>query len=550
MLQLTNKASGNKASFPGKKTDRTIRQLATREENCLESNEKQKILDVLFESEAQKKAIFDGFSGILILFDHQMKAQWLNRTIYQKYPEAVGKTCHEIFCTKNDKCSSCALTKCLRSGNIESSTQRIGVFGKDGDETVFDITASPVKDRNGKVSGVIVIAQNVTEQYRLERQLRHTQKMEAIGTLAGGVAHDFNNVLTPIMGYSEIIRLKLKKDGFGDNVVYDYLEEILKASKRAKSLVEQVLTFSRSVEKRAVLQYLHPIVKEVMRLMRVTLPSTIVIKEEVNEHCGRVLIDPVQIHQVLINLCTNAAHAMVGRHGLLTVKLDKGTPTPGGREWLELTVADTGSGIEAEHLDRIFEPYFSTKEKTSGTGMGLAMVHGIISRQGGNIKVESAIGEGSVFRVCLPVAKKETAVGQVVSLGDLQGGSGSILLVDDEEQVVQVTGEILQSLGYRVVGRTSSQDALQLFSRSVHDFDLVITDLTMPGLTGLELSEGLKRLRPDIPIILFTGYSDQVSKDAAIKAGIDEYCMKPISMRELSAVVGRFLGTDTAPPRS
>lgn len=509
----------------------------------MELSDKQAILDALRESQAQKKAIFDGFSGILILFDDQMKAQWISKTAFLKYPDAIGKTCHEIFCAKNDKCTVCAFNRSLQSGRIESSTQRTGVFGKDGDETVFDITASPVKGKNGEVSGVIGIAENVTEQYRLERQLRHTQKMEAIGTLAGGVAHDFNNVLTPIMGYSEIIRLKLKRDGFGDQVVYDYLEEILKASKRAKALVEQVLTFSRSTEKKAVLQYMHPIVKEVMKLMRVTLPSTIAIKEEINEQCGRVLIDPVQIHQVLINLCTNAAHAMGGRHGVLTVTLDKVASHINGRDSLELTVADTGSGIEEEFLDRIFEPYFSTKEKTRGTGMGLAMVHGIVSRQGGSITVESAIGEGSVFRVQLPIAQKETVVEQILSLGDLQGGAGRILLVDDEEQVVQVTGEILQSLGYKVVGRTVSQDALQLFSRTPEAFDLVITDLTMPGLTGLELSEGLKKLRPDIPIILFTGYSDQVSKDDAYAAGIDEYCMKPISMRELATVVGRFLGT-------
>lgn len=510
----------------------------------MELSDKQAVLDALFESESQKKAIFDGFSGILILFDHEMKAQWINRAIYRDYPDAIGKTCHEIFCSKNKKCGTCAFHMSLRSGKIESSTQRTGRFGKDGDETVFDITASPVKDQKGHVSGVIVIAQNVTEQYRLERQLRHTQKMEAISTLAGGVAHDFNNVLTPIMGYSEIIRLKLKKDGFEDVLVFDYLEEILKASKRAKSLVEQVLTFSRSIEKKAVLQYMHPIVKEVMRLMRVTLPSTIVIKEEVNEHCGRVLIDPVQIHQVLINLCTNAAHAMTGKHGILTVKLDYATEKKDDRDWLELTVADTGSGIEAKLLDRIFEPYFSTKEKTSGTGMGLAMVHGIVSRQGGNIKVESTVGEGSIFRVNLPVAKKEGSLEQVLSLGELQSGTGRILLVDDEEQVVQVTGEILQSLGYSIVGRTSSVEALKLFSSSPNDFDMVITDLTMPGLTGLELSERLKKARPDIPIILFTGYSDQISKDAAMEAGINEYCMKPISMRELSTVVGRFLGNN------
>ncbi|NOR26714.1 MAG: response regulator [Desulforhopalus sp.] len=522
----------------------TSENLRNNEGTLLNSSEKQVILNALFESEAQKKAIFEGFCGILILFGQDMKAQWINKGVYQKYPDAIGKTCHEIFCSQTDKCGSCAFQKSLQSGKIESSTQRIGIFGRDGDETVFDITASPVKDRNDKVSGLIVIAQNVTEQYRLERQLRHTQKMEAIGTLAGGVAHDFNNVLTPIMGYTEIIRLKLRQDGFSDKAVYDYLEQILKASKRAKSLVEQVLTFSRSIEKKAVLQYMHPIVKEVMKLMRVTLPSTIVITEEVSEQCGRVLIDPVQIHQVLINLCTNAAHAMVGRHGMLKVKLDKVLPAGDGREWLELSVSDTGSGIEAELLDRIFEPYFSTKEKTSGTGMGLAMVHGIISRQGGRIDVESEIGKGSVFRVHLPVVQRETANEQAGALGNLQSGSGTILLVDDEEQVVQVTGEILQSLGYEIVGRTSPQDALQLFSSSPHDFDLVLTDLTMPGLTGLELSERMKGLRPDIPIILFTGYSDQVSKDAAVEAGINEYCMKPISMRDLSIVVGRFLGTD------
>ncbi len=508
----------------------------------MKSNDIQEIQDALYESQAQKKAIVEGFNGILILFDRDMRAQWVNREIQKRYPDAIGKSCGEIFCSKAEKCTSCAFRRCLSSGAIERSTQRTGIYGADGDETVFDITASPVKDRHGKISGMIGIAQNVTEQYRLERQLRHTQKMEAIGTLAGGVAHDFNNILTPIMGYTEIIRLKMKQDGFGDQAVYDYLEEILKAAKRAKSLVEQVLTFSRSVEKKEVLLYVHPIVKEVMKLMRSTLPSTIVISEEINEQCGRVFIDPVQIHQVLINLCTNAAQAMAGRHGMLKVKLGLAPPTGDGRDWLELSVSDTGTGIEEKMLDRIFEPYFTTKEKTSGTGMGLAMVHGIISRQGGFIKVESEVGKGSVFRVFLPIAQKETAIEQVVSLGDLKTGSGKILLVDDETQVVQVTGEILQSLGYTVVGKTSPKEALKLFVEDPYRFDLLITDLTMAELTGLELSEKVKEKRPDIPIVLITGYSDQVSKNAAVEAGISEYCMKPISMRELANIVGKFLG--------
>jgi len=500
------------------------------------------IIDALFDSEAQKRAIVEGFSGILILFDREMKAQWVNKATHTRYADAIGKSCHDIFCSKGEKCGACAFQRCVKSGKIESSVQKTGIFGVDGDELVFDITASPVINKEGGVAGIIGIAQNVTEQFRLERQLRHTQKMEAIGTLAGGVAHDFNNVLTPIMGYTEIIRLKMKQDGFSDQAVFDYLEEILKAAKRAKSLVEQVLTFSRSIEKKEVLQYIHPIVKEVMKLMRATLPTTIVIQEKINERCGRVFIDPVQIHQVLINLCTNASHAMAGRHGVLRVTLDLTPQTGDGKEWLELSVADTGCGIEEQLLDRIFEPYFTTKEKTSGTGMGLAMVHGIVSRQGGFIKVESELGQGSNFRVFLPVAQKETAIEQIVALGDLQCGSGKILLVDDEDQVVQVTGEILQSLGYAVVGKTSPREAIAVFSKDPRQFDMLITDLTMAELTGLELSEQVKALRPDIPIILITGYSDQVSKDAAIIAGIDEYCMKPISMRELSIIVGKFLG--------
>ncbi len=495
----------------------------------------------LYVCEAEKRAIVEGFSGILILFDRDMKAKWVNDATKKLSPEAIGKSCDQIFCARSAVCNSCACPRSLAGGTIETATLRTGIFGHDGDETIFEITASPVRGQDGEISGTIVIAHNVTEQYRLERQLRHTQKMEAIGTLAGGVAHDFNNVLTPIIGYTEIIRLKLTQDGFGDGAVFDYLEEILKASKRAKSLVEQVLTFSRSIEKRETLQALHPIVKEVVKLLRVTLPATITIREEVDEQCGKVLIDPVQLHQVLINLCTNAAHAMAGSHGRLTVRLARVPAGADGREWLELSVADTGSGIAEELLDRIFEPYFTTKEKTSGTGMGLAMVHGIVSRQGGSIKVESEVGKGSLFRVFLPVAKREAGIEQVVSLTDLVTGSGHILLVDDEQQVVQVTGEILQSLGYTVHTRTSSHDALELFAENPKTFDLLLTDLTMPGLTGLELSIKVKAIRPELPIILFTGYSDQVSKKAAVAAGIDEYCMKPISMRQLSQIVGRFL---------
>jgi signal transduction histidine kinase len=506
----------------------------------LDLTDKLELLAALKDSEAQKKAIVDGFSGILILFDTNLVAQWVNEATRQQFPDAIGHHCHEIFCAKNGQCKGCAFTRSLETGQIETTTQRVEIHGGQTDEIIFDITASPVSNEAGKITGIIIIAQNVTEKYILEKQLRHTQKMEAIGTLAGGVAHDFNNVLTPIMGYTEIIRLKLEQDGYEGDRVYSYLAEILKASKRAKSLVEQVLTFSRSIEKKAVHQFLHPIIKEVMKLMRMTLPSTLTIIEEVDENCGRVLIDPVQIHQVLINLCTNASHALNGKHGTLVVRLAALPPSGDGEKWVELSVADSGSGIDPEDLERIFEPYFSTKEKTRGTGMGLAMVHGIINAQGGHIDVESEVGKGTVFKIRLPMVTYEPSP-VMADLGELKGGQGRVILVDDEAQVVQVTGEILKNLGYGVVGKTSPEEALELFSSSPDDFDLVLTDLTMPGLTGLELSRRIKCIRTDIPIVLFTGYSDLVSKEEAKEAGIDEYCMKPISMRDLSTVLAKFL---------
>lgn len=507
----------------------------------MDLTDRESILVALKECEAEKKAIVDGFSGLLILFDTNLIAQWVNDTTHKEFPGAVGKHCYDIFCSKGEQCKTCAFSKCLESGRIETTTQRISMEGVAKDDTVFDIAASPVYDAERNVTGIIIIAHNVTEKYALEKQLRHTQKMEAIGTLAGGVAHDFNNVLTPIMGYTEIVRLKLENDTYQGDKVYTYLDEILKASKRAKLLVEQVLTFSRSSEQKAIYQFLHPIVKEVMKLMRVTLPTTIKILEEVDENCGRVLIDPVQIHQVMINLCTNASHAMDGSHGMLTVKLKPIPSLDGGQDWVELSVADNGGGIAPEDLERIFEPYFSTKEKTRGTGMGLAMVHGIINAQGGTIEVESEVGRGSRFIIRLPVVRN-VPVAPVLDLGELKGGSGQVMLVDDEEQVVQVTGEILKNLGYDVVGKTSAKEALELFASSPEEFDLVLTDLTMPGLTGLELSTRIKSIRADIPIVLFTGYSELVSREAATAAGIDEYCMKPISMRQLSVVMLKFLG--------
>lgn len=500
------------------------------------------VKNALYASESEKQAILDGFPGILCLFDVEEKLIWANDKLLDMHSNPVGKTCHQIFCGKEKSCNTCAVPLSLSRGTMQSTIQQFEMLTSSGEERVYELTGTPVKDNAGTVLSVVVIGRDVTEKNKLEKQLRHTQKMEAIGTLAGGIAHDFNNVLTPIMGYSEIIRMNILSGATKDEkTLLEYLDGILKAAKRAKSLVEQILTFSRSAEQKESPQNIQPIVKEVMKLMRVTLPRTITIREDIDEKCGRVSVDPTKIHQILINLCTNSSHAMDGEHGTLTVKLAASEPDSSGKDWLCLSVADTGSGIPQEVQHRIFEPYFTTKEKSRGTGMGLAMVHGIVSRMGGHIDINSTPGKGTIFSVYLPVSNQPIRIDQVINTTDFQRGSASVLVVDDEAQVVRVTSELLASLGYKVTSRTSPLSALSLVSDNPEGFDLVLTDQIMPELTGVELSRKIKRIRADLPIVLFTGYSDKLSAVDAQKAGIIRYCMKPVSLKDLSIILHETL---------
>lgn len=507
----------------------------------LEFSELNAIKTALQVSESEKQAILEGFPGILCLFDTDEKLIWGNGKVRELSEDPIGKTCHELFCRQCQPCQSCAVPKSLLTGKSQTTIQQFEVQTCGGEERVYELTGTPVRDSDGQIVSVVVIGRDVTEKTRLEKQLRHTQKMEAIGTLAGGIAHDFNNVLTPIMGYSEVIRLNLMRDANADEMVLEYLDGIIRAAKRAKSLVEQILTFSRASEQKESLQYIQPIVKEALKLLRVTLPTTIIIEEDIEDQCGIVSVDPVQIHQILLNLCTNSAHAMAGNHGTLTVKLERDRVDDSGQGWLKLTVADTGCGIPPETLDRIFEPYFTTKEKSRGTGMGLALVHGIINRMGGRIEVASEVGVGTSFEIYLPVSRKRTRIDQVVNTADLVRGQGHILLVDDESQVVEVTGELLTSIGYKVTGCTSPFEAVRLFSRAPGQFDLLLTDLTMPELTGVELSKAIKEIRSDLPVVLFTGYSDLLSREEVERAGISKYCMKPVSLKDLSKMIHQCL---------
>jgi PAS domain S-box-containing protein len=402
----------------------------------------------------------------------------------------------------------------------------------------------PVYSPEGKNLGRRVSNRDITlykkaeaEKSDLEVQLRQAQKMEAIGTLAGGIAHDFNNILSPIIMYTEIAMGML-----GDNEeLRPILENVHKASKRAADLVKQILTISRQTERQQLLMQLGPIVKESLKLLRASLPATIEIRQEDFTERDWIMADPTEIYQIVMNLCTNAAHAMTANTGVLTVglgnlaleqeqKVHGITMQPGN--YLALTIRDTGSGISPEIMERIFEPYFTTKAVGQGTGLGLAVVHGLVKNYGGGINVLSEPGKGTTFQVLLPIVEAEAEV-EPENLLPLPAGKERILLIDDESDIVAAAKIILEQVGYEVEGVTSSPEALEAFRAKPKKFDLIITDLTMPQLAGLDLAEEFLSVRPDIPIILCTGYSESITLEKARAMGIRQIILKPIMPAQL-----------------
>ncbi|MFH1020715.1 MAG: PAS domain S-box protein [Pseudomonadota bacterium] len=364
-----------------------------------------------------------------------------------------------------------------------------------------------------------------TEKEKLETQLRQAQKMEAIGTLAGGIAHDFNNLLSPIIGYSELLLMERT----ADSTVTQMIQEILTAANRAKELVKQILTFSRRSEHKLAPLMVQPVIKEALKLLRSSIPSNIEIQQNINPECGTVLADPVQIHQIIMNLCTNAYQAITGQSGIISVSLapvilaqadiaSKVGLQPG--HYLKLVVEDNGEGIDPESLKRIFEPYFTTKKKGKGTGLGLAVVHGIVKNYGGEINVYSEPGKGTRFNIYLPVASTETPQEKERLEKPLQTGTEKLLLVDDEEQITQHGQIFLETLGYQVTSCNDPTEAFSLFSNEPNRFDLVITDMTMPKMTGALLSQKLLTVRKDLPIIMCTGFSETMDAETAKQFGI------------------------------
>lgn len=390
------------------------------------------------------------------------------------------------------------------------------------------------------------------EKNQLEEQLRIAQKMEALGTLAGGIAHDFNNILAIILGYQELVLLDLKKG----TALHGYLKEALVACNRARELVKQILTFSRKNKQELRPLQISLIIKEALKMLRSSLPANIDILQEIEKDLPNVLADPTQIHQVMMNLCTNAAQAMTkDEGGVLTVilrmekncdkkyaKENNNANNPGG--YIRLTVKDTGYGMAPEIMDRIFDPYFTTKKQNEGTGLGLAVTHGIITSCGGMIFVDSVVGEGACFDIYLP-AVSDTLPATKEEDSFLLTGKGRILLIDDEISIVEIGKGLLEKLGYEISASTSSIDALAIFQKDPGYFDLVISDIMMPDMTGEMLARKLIEIRSDIPVILCTGFSDNMTEEKAQKMGITALVMKPLMAGELARVVQKGMEKTT-----
>ena len=418
------------------------------------------------------------------------------------------------------------------------------------DGHTFFITLQPVVE-SGYVNayGLDITKRKKAEKEKmeLELQLSQKQKMEAVGTLAGGIAHDFNNILGAMQGYLELTLDDLPED----SSVRDHLEQMMSCVDRAAKLVKQILTFSRKdqqeQEKEPV--QISSIIKEVLGMLRSSLPATIKISRKIHADSSMVLADSTQIHQVLVNLCTNASHSMRKDGGLLEVGLEDadlssetriGDEHLGPGHYVKLSVSDTGYGIEKKVLDRIFEPFFTTKEVNEGTGLGLSVVHGIIKSHDGAIAIRSTPGKGTIFEIFLP-RLESSEIQELQSSQVATKDSELILLVDDEEMIINSTSQILERLGFDVIAKTSSIDALEAFQEDPDKFDLVVTDLVMPNMTGTQLSEQLLSTRPDIPIILCSVFPEDVCPEELKKIGITEFIAKPISMQKINKIIRKVL---------
>ena len=499
----------------------------------------------------EKETILESLVDNVVYQDLEHRILWANQAACQSVgmerDDLIGRYCYDVWMKREEPCENCPLSQAMEAGRICEGEQHTA------DGRLWSVRGYPVRDVGGNISGGIEISQDITERRRaeevkqkVEAQLAQAQKLEAIGTLAGGIAHDFNNILMAIIGFTEIANTKAET---GSSLKRNLIN-VLEASTRAKDLVAQILSFCRQSDEDKKPTQISPIVKEALKLLRATLPSTIEMRQYIDDEPMVVEADATRIHQIVMNICTNAHHAMYERGGMLDVTM---TPVELGPDetvdyhdllpgsYVELSIADTGEGMDPSTIDRIFEPYFTTREKSEGTGLGLAVVHGIVKGCDGTVTVDSELGKGTTFHVYLPRIAYTEDVPEADIPISIPTGQESVLFVDDEQILADMGKEMLEYMGYEVVARTGSIEALELFRSRPNRFDLIVTDMTMPNMTGDDLAKKILQIRPDMPIIICTGFSEKLSAEKSKSIGIREFVMKPFVLQSFAETVRRVL---------
>jgi PAS domain S-box-containing protein len=501
----------------------------------------------LRETENEHRSMMEATDDAVYISSAEYRVLYMNAAaIRRSGQDGTGDPCYKAIHDRETVCPWCVAG--------ESGERKLAKYElmSPMDNRFYTVTNIPRLQADGKAANLVIL-HDTTDTREMERKLQQAQKMEAIGSLAAGIAHDFNNILFPIMGYVEIMREEIEKG----STLLQSLDEIFIAANRAKEMVNRILTFSRHTESERKPQQFQLIVRETLKLVRSSLPATIEIHQYIKNDCGLVLADATQLHQVVMNLLTNAYHAMEDRGGRLSVAMKEVALGPQELQnpdllpgpYVRLTVGDTGDGIQPHLLKRVFDPYFTTKKEGQGTGMGLSVASGIIKDCGGDIQVSSTPGRGTVFTVLLPVIEHRFTASGTTSAGPIRGGTEHILLVDDEATIVRMVTKSLQRLGYTVTAKTGSIGALEAFRARPDDFDLVVTDLTMPDMTGIQLAHQLNRIRPEIKLILCTGFSEKVDRQNITALGIDDYVLKPVIQSEIAATIRRVLdGTGLPAP--
>jgi len=510
----------------------------------------------LRKSEKQYRTLAENISDVIWTTDLDFRFTYISPSIKRLMgyapEELIGSSALDLLSTGSQAMAAKVFAEEMnRIGgqNLENASRvfELEQFKKNGDRVWIEIQVVFILDGHNNPTGILGVSRETTYRRQLETQLRQAQKMESIGTLAGGIAHDFNNILSAILGYAELARMT---PGVGDKV-RRYQDNILKAGNRARELIAQILSFSRNTLKERRPIQIVPIVKEALQLLRASVPASIRIDSQVEIDTDVVFADSTDIHQIVMNLGTNAYQAIGDYVGEISLRLthkkvlsdSENVPLalqPG--DYLVIAVKDTGSGMDDETREKIFDPYFTTKRKSEGTGLGLAVVHGIVKDLGGAIRVDSAIGKGATFQVYLPISIMRQEAEDFERPLSLPRGNEHILFVDDEPMLVEIGQTMLSRLGYRVSTTTNGAEAMEIFRTGPDRFDMVITDLNMPEINGDHLAEKLYRIDPGIPVILCTGNPHQIPGDIKSgKSGIRGIIRKPLSLGDLATVVRRAL---------